>query len=111
MTSKHSIVQLEKIAKLVSSIDLPQLSGVEDVYVLSRNPGMKRITVWDQLWDQPLFRPPGVVIHTHHPDKPERLSKRTYAGTILWNQLPAAVRQERKRNRFKSMALAFLLTI
>ena len=39
------------------------------------------------------------------------LAKRvTYAGTILLNQLPTAVRQERKRNRFKSMALAFLLT-
>ena len=36
------------------------------------------------------------------------LAKRvTYAGTILWNLLPAVVRQERKRNRFKSMALAF----
>ena len=34
----------------------------------------------------------------------------TYAGSTLWNQLPDAVRQERKRNRFKSMALAFLLT-
>ena len=68
MTSKHSIVQLEQFVILVASFDLPQLSGSEDVYVLSRNPNMKRKTVWGQ----PLFRPSGVVIHTHHPDKPER---------------------------------------
>ena len=68
MTSKHSIVQLEQFVKLVTSIDLPQLSGSGDVYVLSRNPDAKNRTVWGP----PLFRQSGVVIHTHHPDKPQR---------------------------------------
>ena len=68
MTSKHSIVQLENFVTLVSSIDLPQFSGSGKVYVLSRNPDMKKRTVWGP----PLFRPSGVVIHTHHPDKPTR---------------------------------------
>ena len=40
--------------------------GVRDV--LSRNHDGTKRTVWGR----PLFRPPGVVIHTYHPDKTQR---------------------------------------
>ena len=76
MTSKHSIVQLENCVNLVSSIDLPKFSGSGDVCVLSRNPGMQKRTVSGP----PYFRPSGVVIHTHHPDKQER---RKFEGPSL----------------------------
>ena len=80
MTSKHSIVQLEEFVKLVSFIDLPQLSGSGDVHVLSRNPDGTKRTVWGPL----LFRPSGVVIRIHHPDKPQR---RSIEGPSLHQQL------------------------
>ena len=77
MTTKHSIVQLEKFVKLLSSTNLPKLPGGDgDVLVLSKNPDGTKRTVWGP----PLFRPSGTVVITGHPVK---LGRQTIEGPSL----------------------------
>ena len=84
MTSKHSIVQLENFVKLVSFMDLTQLSAKGFVHVLSRNPDGTNRTIWVP----PLFKPSGVVISTYHPNKPQR---RIIEGSSLLEALRSCI--------------------